>query len=324
VCLLVVSSWLVVGLTVTGAIWLVGRIDEKRTAAVSPETPHAREVASAAEAPQSGRRAREPEAAGRARESARPPAPTDALQAYSMEGGISYRSASQQKLDLYRPVKQSGDGRTLVFLYDGFSGSSTRQDYRFLGQALASRGITVVVPDYQLSPDVRFPTFIEQSAHAVRWTADNIGADNIFVLGNASGAYVAFMLAANTRYLADAGVDRMKLGGVIGLSGPYDFLSPASPRLQEIFGGPASRATQPIMFANAPLPPALLVHGAADTKVDLVNSERLAAAWLKTGAETVLKVYPGVDQAGVLAAFADEERWRAATRADVVTFIRTH
>jgi len=91
------------------------------------------------------------------------------------------------------------------------------------------------------------------------------------------------MLAANTGWLATAGVDRLKLPGAIGLSGPYDFLPLTSRRLQQIFGGAHRTETQPITFAAPPLPPLLLIHGTADLTVKPANSERLAAAWRRAG-----------------------------------------
>ena len=47
--------------------------------------------------------------------------------------------------------------------------SGRRQDYRFIGEALTSRGYVVVVPDYRVYPDVRFPTFVEDGARAMSW-----------------------------------------------------------------------------------------------------------------------------------------------------------
>lgn len=43
----------------------------------------------------------------------------------------------------------------------------------FAGEALASRGCTVAIPDYRLYPDVRFPDFLADCARAVRWTFDH-------------------------------------------------------------------------------------------------------------------------------------------------------
>ena len=243
---------------------------------------------------------------------------------FALEADIPYGPNPRQKLDFYRPETPRPDGKAVIFFYGGSWDSGAKSDYLFVAQALAARGITVLVADYRLYPEVRFPAFIEDGALAVRWAADKVGTDKLFLMGHSAGAEIALMLAVNTPYLAAAGVDRMKLRGVIGLSGPYDILPLTSRKLQDIFGGPSRPETQPITFAKAPLPPALFVHGTGDTIVKAANSERLAAAWRAAGAPVELKLYPDVDHVDVVGAFSDLLRARAPTLADVTAYIDSH
>lgn len=243
---------------------------------------------------------------------------------YTLEADIPYGPNPRQKLDLYRPDTPRPDGKAVIFFYGGSWDSGAKSDYLFVAQALASRGIATIVADYRLYPEVRFPAFIEDGALAVRWAADKVGTDKLFLMGHSAGAEIALMLAVNTPYLAAAGVDRMKLRGVIGLSGPYDILPLTSRKLQDIFGGVSRPETQPITFARAPLPPALFIHGTADTIVEPANSERLATAWRAAGAPVELKLYPDVDHIDVVGAFSDLLRARAPTLADVTAYIDSH
>lgn len=243
---------------------------------------------------------------------------------FTLEADIPYGANPRQKLDFYRPETPRPDGKAVIFFYGGSWDSGAKSDYLFVAQALAARGIAAIVADYRLYPEVRFPAFIEDGALAVRWAADKVGTDKLFLMGHSAGAEIALMLAVNTHYLAAAGVDRMKLRGVIGLSGPYDILPLTSRKLQDIFGGPSRPETQPITFAKAPLPPALFVHGTGDTIVKAANSERLAAAWRATGAPVELKLYPDVDHVDVVGAFSDLLRARAPTLADVTAYIDSH
>ena len=240
---------------------------------------------------------------------------------YRLEADQAYGTEPRQTLDLYRPDAPRADGKAVVFFYGGGWDSGAKADYRFVAQALAAQGYAVVVPDYRLYPAVRFPAFVEDGARAVRWAADRLGADRLFVMGHSAGAQIAALLLANTGYLAAAGVDRMRLRGLVGLSGPYDFLPLTSQRLIAIFGSADNRASQPIDFARAPLPPALLIHGLADRTVLPRNSERLAAAWRQAGAPAELLLYPGVGHAEVVAAFADLLQDRAPTRRDVLVWL---
>jgi len=240
---------------------------------------------------------------------------------FTLQADIPYGPDPRQKLDLYLPETARADGRTVLFFYGGSWDSGRKSDYLFVGQALAARGVTTAIADYRLFPEVRFPAFVEDGALATRWAADKVGAERLFVMGHSAGAEIASLLAANTPYLAKAGVDRQKLSGFIGLSGPYDFLPLRSRQLIEIFGGANKPEIQAIGFATAPLPPALLIHGTADTVVNARNSEQLAAAWRRAGAPVELKLYPEVDHVDVVGSFADLLARRAPTREDVLSFI---
>jgi acetyl esterase/lipase len=240
---------------------------------------------------------------------------------YTLASDIPYGSHPRQKLDVYKAEKPRADGKSVIFFYGGSWDSGTKSDYLFVGQALASRGITTIIPDYRVYPEALYPTFIEDCALATRWAANEASVERLFVTGHSAGGYNAMMLAANTPYLSAAGVDRMKLAGTIGIAGPYDFLPLTSRRLEQIFGGPDRRETQPITYAKAPLPPILLLHGTADTTVKPFNSERLAAAWQRAGGKADLKLYPGVDHIEIVGAFSSLLRGGAPTLDDTVAFI---
>jgi acetyl esterase/lipase len=246
--------------------------------------------------------------------------PTVARSGYTLDADIPYGSLPRQKLDVYTPQQPRADGKAVIFFYGGSWASGAKGDYLFVGQALAALGITTIIPDYRVYPEVRYPAFLDDGAAATAWAARKVGTEKLFVAGHSAGAYIAIMMVANTPYLAAAGVDRMKLPGGIGIAGPYDFLPLTSRRLREIFGGDR-RETQPIEYARAPLPPLLLLHGTADTTVKPFNSERLAAAWRKAGGRAELKLYPEVDHIDIVGSFSELLRKRAPSLDDTVSFI---
>ncbi|WP_422015930.1 alpha/beta hydrolase [Reyranella sp.] len=245
---------------------------------------------------------------------------TVARSGYTLDADIPYGSLPRQKLDVYSPEQPRGDGKAVIFFYGGSWDSGAKGDYLFVGQALAARGITTIIPDYRVYPEVRYPDFLDDGAAATAWAARKVGTEKLFVTGHSAGAYIAIMMVANTPYLAATGVDRMKLPGGIGIAGPYDFLPLTSRRLREIFGGDR-RETQPIEYARAPLPPILLLHGSADTTVKPFNSERLAAAWRKAGGKAELKLYPEVDHIDIVGSFSELLRKRAPSLDDTISFI---
>jgi acetyl esterase/lipase len=242
---------------------------------------------------------------------------------YTLETDLPYGPLPRQRLDYYAPAEPRADGKTVLFFYGGAWRQGNKADYLFLGQALASRGIGVVIADYRLFPDVRYPAFIQDGALAVTWAARRFGGERLFLMGHSAGAYIASMLAANTAYLRAVAVDRLKLGGLIGIAGPYDFQPRNYRWLRDIFDDADNAAIQPITHATAPLPSALLLHGTADHLVTPRNSERLAAAWQAARAPVELKLYEEVDHFTIVGAFADVLQGRAPTRTDVLAWLGT-
>jgi acetyl esterase/lipase len=160
----------------------------------------------------------------------------------------------------------------------------------------------------------------------VRWTADTIAAyggdaSRIVLVGHSAGAYNAMMLALDARYLRDAGVDASRVRGVVGLAGPYDFLPFDGAATREACGAaPDPAQTQPVTFARADAPPALLLWGEADTTVGPRNLRGLDAALRAAGGRVETKTYPGVDHIDIMLALSRPLRGRAPTLADVTAF----
>jgi len=214
------------------------------------------------------------------------------------QGDIPYGELARQQLDVYTPLTLADNRPVVVFFYGGSWQSGRRQDYRFVGQALAARGWIAVVPDYRLYPEVKFPAFIRDGAAACGWVRQNIAAyggkpDRLFLMGHSAGAYIAAMLALDDRYLGQVGLSPQGLGGFIGLAGPYDFLPLKQPQLVDIFGGADNiPETQPINFVSPAAPPALLLHGATDRIVGAGNTRRLAQRWRQVGRPVREIIYP--------------------------------
>ena len=217
--------------------------------------------------------------------------------AFHRTADISYTQGPRGRLDVYEPRARRHGAPVVVFFYGGNWDCGTKALYRFVGATLAARGMVVVIPDYRVYPEVRFPVFLQDNALAVRWAVDHAAEhggdpDKLFLMGHSAGAYDAAMLALEPRWLAAVGLQSTRdVRGLIGLSGPYDFLPLKRERLKIIFGPPAGlAATQPINHVDGRGPPALLMAGAADRTVLPRNSQRLADRIRARGgkAETVI------------------------------------
>ena len=241
---------------------------------------------------------------------------------------IAYDPNPRQKLDVYVPRNPKGRAPSILFIYGGSWTDGSRSDYAFVAHALASKGFVTAVADYRLVPQVRFPAFVEDAAGAARWMKTNVagfGGDpaRLFVMGHSAGAYNAAMVALDPRFVRAAGLQRQPFRGLIGLSGPYDFLPLDVTATQRAFGQwPRLEETQPVDIARRGAPPAFLATGTDDTTVRPKNTRRLAEVLRKLGTPVVTREYPGVTHASIVMAFARPFRDKAPVLEDVATFVR--
>lgn len=233
---------------------------------------------------------------------------------HTVRADQAYGTQHRQRADVYLPHANPGGAPLAVFFYGGSWNSGARADYRFVGEALASRGIVTVVADYRLHPEVKYPTFLQDCARAVRWAADQAGAfgaarERLFVVGHSAGAYNAAMLALDPRWLAGVGMAPRQLAGWVGLAGPYDFLPIINPDVQRAFDWPGTpRDSQPLFHVTAravAVRRTLLLAARSDS---LVNPQRntlgLAQALRRQGAPVQVELLDGVGHATLIGAMA--------------------
>jgi acetyl esterase/lipase len=237
----------------------------------------------------------------------------------------AYGPLGRQSLDVYAPRQISAARPVAVFLYGGGWERGRKWDYGWVAQALAARGFVVVLPDYRLYPQVRFPEFLNDSAQAVRWAVDHAGAyggdpSRIVLLGHSAGAYNAVMLGLEPSYLQEAGVDPARIAGIVGIAGPYDF-APLKGHMAQVFGTGTLDQTQPVRLARAGAPPMLLVTGDADSIVDPRETDALGRAMRAAGGEVETRSYHGIGHNEIMAAMSRPFRDRASVLDDISGFM---
>jgi len=244
---------------------------------------------------------------------------------------IPYAAGERRMLDVYTPAA-SASGKpapVIVFFYGGNWVSGKREDYAFVGRALATRGFVVVIPDYRLYPQVRYPDFLVDSAQAVAWTERSIaqyGGDprQVYLMGHSAGAYNAAMLALDGRWLGREGIKPDSLRGWIGLAGPYDFLPIDNRTTRPVFSYPDTPPdSQPASHVGRSAPPALLIAPRDDDTVDPVrNTGGLAARLRAAGVPVTEAYYDGVGHATLVASLSNSLRRLAPTLDAVTAFVR--
>jgi acetyl esterase/lipase len=254
---------------------------------------------------------------------------TDQRQGIAAERDIVFDARHGLSLDVYRP-REARNAPVVVFFYGGDWTHGKRQWYRFVGSALAARGMVVIIPDYRKYPAVRMDGFMQDAARAVAWAHDYAGVhggnpQQLFVMGHSAGGQIAALLATDRHWLHDAGLPNDVLAGCIGLAGVYDFAPlPAKEHdMRVIFGQtPVEQARgEPVTHVGGGEPPMLLLHGTADREVAPANSQSLARVLQDHGDTVTMRMYPGIGHSPLLLALARPLRGHADTLADIVGFV---
>ena len=244
---------------------------------------------------------------------------------------IAYASGPRHTLDIYAPRAAAAPAPVLVFFYGGGWTSGSKETYRFVGAALAARGVLVVIPDYRLYPAVRFPAFMNDAAAAVGWARANAArfggdAHRLFLMGHSAGGQIAGLLALDPGYLQSVDLSAGRdICGVIGLAAPYDFRTVGGADMRGIFGPEVEwPRAEPIDHVSAGAPPMLLLAGREDRTIDPRNTLLLAAKLRDAGVSVRDELYPDVGHLTLIEAFGSPLVFLAPAREATLRFVAAH
>ncbi|HEX4297956.1 MAG TPA: alpha/beta hydrolase [Devosia sp.] len=238
---------------------------------------------------------------------------------------IPFADGDRFKLDIYGPKNPTGPAPVVMFIYGGSWKQGSKNDYQFVGRALAANGFIAVIPDYRLYPEVTYPSFLEDNASAVKWIEDHIGSyggdtSRFFLAGHSAGAYNAVMLGLEHSFLNEYHVT-MPIKAIAALSGPFDFYPFEYDDVRNVFGHTDNpEGTQPVNLVAADEPPMLLLQGDQDPIVRMQNTDHLGRKLKAAGDWVTVKYYQNIGHMEVAFAIGAMWRWRAPVLADMVAF----
>lgn len=249
---------------------------------------------------------------------------------HALTSDIQYGERSWQKLDIYTPsgaAEKQNDLPVLVFFYGGGWDSGHKEMYYFVANAFVKRGYVVVIPDYLKYPQARFPDFIEDGAAAIDWVSKNIqnyggNQQKIVAAGHSAGAHLGALLVSDARYLAQYDRTPNVVRAFVGLAGPYNF-TPESKKLIEVFGPPERFPQMQInTFIDGDEPSILLLHGAEDSTVSVLNQESMLSALAAAGNPGRGIVYPDIGHVKIVLSLTPPLLGSATTLNDMDEFFR--
>jgi acetyl esterase/lipase len=227
--------------------------------------------------------------------SAAEPAPAEitvvANLAYRSGAGLTRYETRCCKLDLYLPPANPR-APLLVWFHGGFLEGGSKGDAftQNIARSLAQSGVAVAVPDYRLSPKVKYPAYLDDAAAAVAWLRTNnlvrgYDREHIFIGGHSAGGYLTLMLGLDDHWLQSEGLSEKMIAGLIPISGQT--MTHSTVRAER--GLPSNAiiadAAAPIYHARRNTPP-LLVFFAEHDMPTYVQQNQLLVAALKADGDT--------------------------------------
>jgi len=208
--------------------------------------------------------------------------------------GVDY-PAGKDRLDLYVP-KGVTNVPVIVSLHGGALSQGDRAEEVFVGQRFATAGYLTVVPSYRLSPAVAHPAHIQDVAAAFAWVKRHAGehggdSNRIMVIGHSAGAYLAALLATDSRYLAAHKLSPADIRGLALVSGFFWVDKPgvAPDRPKDVWGREQKAWVEasPARYLRADLPPVLLIYTDGDEEWRKKQNDDMAAALRAAGHKDV-------------------------------------
>lgn len=234
-----------------------------------------------------------------------------------IEEGIVFGTGGDRKLlcDIYRPSGITKPATGVLMLFGQGWVAGERSQLRGYGILLGRQGLVCVCPDYRLSGEAKWPAQIHDVKAAIRWFRNNavslgVDPDRIVLWGNSAGGQLGLLAGAtaNVEELEGEGGTpgvSTEVAAVAAIYPVTDFVSSmgdgwqyAQSLVEEGVDAETTLAQAGVLaHVREGLPPTALVHGTADTIVDVNQSRLLFEALENAGVPVDLHLYAGQNHA---------------------------
>jgi len=136
---------------------------------------------------------------------------------------VPYGKSPREKLDIYAADKPGGP--VLVYIHGGYWRSGSKEDNCNFVPTFTNRGVTVVLVEYDLCPQVTVTDIVRQTRASIAWVYRNVlrysgNPAKIFVSGHSAGGHLTAMALAHDWAGEELPDDLIK--GAVATSGVYD------------------------------------------------------------------------------------------------------
>jgi arylformamidase len=136
---------------------------------------------------------------------------------------LPYGNSPRETLDIYAAEKAGGP--VLIYIHGGYWRTGSKEDNCNFVPTFTRRGVTVVLIEYDLCPQVTVTDIVRQTRSSIAWVYKNIvlyggNPTKLFVSGHSAGGHLTAMALAHDWTKEGLPADLIK--GAMATSGVYD------------------------------------------------------------------------------------------------------
>lgn len=225
---------------------------------------------------------------------------------YKVVKNISYGESAREYIDIF-PSPDPGS-KTLIFIHGGYWQRFDTSYFHLVAGTFADYGITTVLINYPLAPDMTIDQIVNSSNKAMNWVNKNINQFNgdpeqVYVAGHSAGGHLAAMIMTTDEIISP----QKFIKGVCVFSGLFNLIPIQLSNINE-----GLQMDKEIAIRNSPcfkdphvFCPVLIAVGADETNEFIDQSKELNSKWKdKTTPVKYLEI-PGLNHFSILDSFCD-------------------
>ena len=225
---------------------------------------------------------------------------------------VPFGATDAEKFDVF-PAAQP-NAPVCMFIHGGYWQSLDKADFSFLAEGLVPNGVTLVVNNYGLCPNVTMDEITRQNRAAVAWIWENaadlgIDPNRIHVSGHSAGGHLVGMLMATDwpAFCAGAPANLIKSGCAI--SGLYDMEPIRLCYLNDVLAMDAAMSARncPLKLTYPVATPMLITHGGLESQEYHRQTREMTALWERLGYPVDCVVGEGLNHFSIVDEFAQPD-----------------
>ena len=224
---------------------------------------------------------------------------------------LAYGTDPKQRLDLYLPGAKPGNAPVFLFLHGGGFREGDKAHYGFIAEPFLNNGVITAIASYRLTgAGFHYPDQPDDVKLAIRWLYENIAGyggnpQAMYVGGHSAGAILSADIGVNRAWLAEMGMPRTIIKGIVPVSGPYDMRERGRPGERYAYAPTAELQEQasPILQIKDPVPVFLVAVGSEEKYQD--SSSAFVAALKAGGVDAHYLLLDGEDHKDTVLSLAN-------------------